>query len=357
MSRPGVLKAALLYAGTVVGAGFASGQEMLRFFGVHGSMGIWGAGLAGLLFAYLGAVILVTAVRLRAANYHVVLHHLLGGRLARAMDLFSLGMLVAMLGVMLAGSGAVFREQFGLPPISGVLVLALTVSIVIVTGLDGLVAVSAVLVPVKVALVSVVCISALLLGGEGVPPAGGTAAGPGGAMSGGWLFSAVLYVSYNLVAPVAVLSSLGCHLTRKQAWLGGMAGGLILGAAAGLVTLAVAAFYPAASRYQLPVLFLAGLLHPAMQPPISAVIWVAVFTTAVANAHGFASRIGPPGSRRYRTAGIGVTLAVIPLACADFATLVRLLYPLFGYGGLVLLAALLMRPPGRVLAIYHEKKG
>lgn len=354
MFRPGALKTALLYAGSVIGAGFASGQEILQFFGVHGSMAIWGVCLATLLFAYLGAVIQVTAVRLRAANYREVLNHLLGGFLARVMDLFSLGMLVAGLGVMLAGSGAVFQEQFGLPTAGGVLVLACMVSIVIYTGLNGLVAVNAVLVPVKIALVSGVCLLALILGDGETGNIIEQAASGRGALDN-WLLSALLYVSYNMIVPVAVLSSLGRYLSRDQALLGAVSGGLVLGAAAGLVTLAVVAFYPAASLYQLPVLFLAGLLHPAVRTLISVVIWLAVFTTAIANAHGFASRLALPGTRGYRMAGIGITLAVIPLAFADFATLIGLLYPLFGYGGLILVAALVVRPLSRVLTNLHEK--
>lgn len=354
MFRPGARHAALLYAGTVVGAGFASGQEILRFFGVYGVAGVWGVAVAALLFAYLGAAVLTAAVRLRATSYRQVLNHLLGRPAAGVMDFLALVMLVAMTGVMLAGSGAVFQEQFGLPPLGGVLVLATLICAVIITGLSGLVAINAFLVPLKITLVTAVCLAALLLGGGPDTGGAGVAAG-GGAGTGHWLLAAVLYVSYNLVAPVAVLSSLGCHLSPEQAVLGGAAGGLLLGAAAGVVTLAVVVFYPALALCQLPILFLAGLLHPAAQLLIAAVVWVAIFTTAIANAHGFASRIGLPGSRRYRLAGIGLTLAVVPLALADFATLIRVLYPLFGYGGLILVAALLWRPLGRVLALYHEK--
>jgi uncharacterized membrane protein YkvI len=73
-------------------------------------------------------------------------------------------------------------------------------------------------------------------------------------------------------------------------------------------------------------------------------IWLAILTTAIANAHGFASRLAPAGGRRYRLVGVSACLLALPLSTFSFDSLVRFLYPLFGYAGLALLASLLVRP-------------
>ncbi|OTA41527.1 MAG: hypothetical protein A6D92_05935 [Symbiobacterium thermophilum] len=54
MARRGaaVFRVATTYIGTVVGAGFASGQETLRFFAAYGPAGLAGILLATLLFCY-----------------------------------------------------------------------------------------------------------------------------------------------------------------------------------------------------------------------------------------------------------------------------------------------------------------
>ena len=41
-NRVTTFKVAATYIGTVIGAGFASGQEILQFFSVFGNMGILG---------------------------------------------------------------------------------------------------------------------------------------------------------------------------------------------------------------------------------------------------------------------------------------------------------------------------
>jgi uncharacterized membrane protein YkvI len=46
------LKVAFAYIGTVVGAGFASGQEILQFFSYFGYWGLVGLLLAAGLFVY-----------------------------------------------------------------------------------------------------------------------------------------------------------------------------------------------------------------------------------------------------------------------------------------------------------------
>ncbi len=334
---------AVLYIGGVIGAGFASGQEIMQFFAVFGTRGLWGVALATALFVYLGVVVQTTAVRLESTGYREVLEHLLGRSLTAVMDRLSLGMLLVGLGIMLAGSGAIFREQFGLPSVVGVLVLTALILGVLWGGLARVVAVNAVLVPLKLGLVALVAALALASAAEPVPgaPAG---AAPVGLLAGNWVWAAVLYVSYNMVVPVAVLSTLGRHLTPAEAVRGALAGGLLLGLAAGVVAAAIIVHYSQVWFYQVPLLYLAGAVHPVVGVMFSVAIWLAVFTTGIANAHGFAGRLALPDSRGYRLAGLGAVLVMIPVALLEFATLVRFFYPLFGLIGLVLVVVLLLRP-------------
>ena len=66
-------KIAVVYAGGVIGAGFASGREILQFFIEHGESGLWGAVIACVLFIYLGAVIMALSVSLGTQNYLTLL--------------------------------------------------------------------------------------------------------------------------------------------------------------------------------------------------------------------------------------------------------------------------------------------
>lgn len=338
---PGILiQLVATYIGAVIGAGFASGQEILQFFVLYGYKGVLGVLLATILFAYLGSMVMVLSVRLKAGSYQELLYYLLGPWASKFMDLLSLFMLVGGLGVMLSGSGAVMQEYMGMPGWFGIGVGVGVVIYVILHGLKGLLAINVILVPLK--LVGVCLIAALAVFSQGLPQEITLIEHEG--VGGNWLWSSILYVSFNMIVPVAVLSSMGRSITAKTGIYAGLLGGIGLGLAVGMVTLAGLSFYPNVANYEVPMLYMASCISTALRPVFALLIWVAILTTAVANAHGFASRLAPEGGKKYRFYGIGACLVVLPLTYFDFSALVRILYPLFGYAGLILITALLFVP-------------
>lgn len=56
--KQSIFTLASIYIGTVIGAGFASGQEVLQFFGKYGYKGILGVMVITVLFSLLGASVL-----------------------------------------------------------------------------------------------------------------------------------------------------------------------------------------------------------------------------------------------------------------------------------------------------------
>lgn len=330
------------YIGAIIGAGFASGQEIMQFFILHGRPGLLGAAIATVLFAYLGGLVMFLSITMHSGSYRKVLGFLLGEKAGQFMDILNLFMLLGGVGVMMAGSAAVFSEHFNLPASAGVWSVALFTSLVLMGGLEGVLNANVCLVPVKYMAVMAISLFAFLSSGglaEGYP-----SAPAGGGVTGNWALAGFLYVSYNMVVPVAVLSSLGKTVPLKTGLAGGAIGGLLLGLAIFLITAAGLANLPEAASYQVPMLYLAGPCGPVLRLGLGLLIWLAILTTAIANAHGFASRLAPEGGGRYRLYGLGACLLALPLSAFSFAGLVRFLYPLFGYAGLVLLIALLVRP-------------
>ncbi|WP_341466926.1 YkvI family membrane protein [Desulfofundulus salinus] len=331
-----------LYVGTVIGAGFASGQEIMQFFIIFGEKGLWGVILATLLFGMMGFLLMTLTTALGCSSYAELLPLLMGRRLARVVDWLSLAMLPGGLAVMLSGSGALFHEQFGLPTELGALLAALITALVILGGLEGVLVANMILVPVKICIIALVCLLAVIHHGgwPEIAEAGKPLTGAGRH----WLWSSILYVSYNMVVPLAVLSSLGRSVEQRPGVVGGFTGGIALGTTAVLVTLAGLFFYPQITCYQVPLLCIAGDLGEGWRHGLGMLIWLAILTTAIADAHGFASRLAAGGGRSYRLVGLGTIILTLPLAGMDFTRLVQILYPLFGYAGLMIMAGLLITP-------------
>ncbi|MFZ5645060.1 MAG: hypothetical protein ACOY46_15885 [Bacillota bacterium] len=338
-----VYRIAALYIGAVIGAGFASGQEILQFFIIFMDKGFWGIVLATTLFSYLGGLVMFISVHVRSTNYTDIYRITMGKIPGRLMDFLSLVMLPGGLVVMLAGGNAVFSEHLGLPGWLGTLLIALITILVLSGGLKGVITANAALVPVKVVAILLICSLSLLYSGELSNL--GSYSQPGTGNRVNWLWSSILYVSYNMVVPVAVLSSLGRTVSYREGVTGGALGGLLLGVVTGLVFYTGLNFYPEIIKYEVPLLYIAGQLGPVVKFVLGLLIWMAILTTAIADAHGFASRFAQTNSRRYKNIGIAAVLLAVPLSSFKFSLLVRILYPLFGYVGLILLFGLMVVLP------------
>lgn len=296
--------------------------------------------LATVLFAYFGAIIMYLATKLKSRSYQEVLPHLLGPG-AKFIDLLSLLMLVCGVGVMFAGSGAILNQYLGIPLYIGIFIALVVTILVLCGGVTRVLSVNLILVPIKLL---AVCIVALLAIFNPVPEGTTKVVEINNLVASHWLWASILYCSYNIVVPMAVLSSMGRMVAPRVGIMAGLLGGILLGLATLMVTLAGLAFYPAVTNYAVPLLYIATVVAPILKTFVALLIWLAIITTAIADAHGFSSRVAPEGGKKYKLAAVSVCLLVLPLAKIDFANLVQKLYPLFGYAGLILMISLVPVP-------------
>ena len=108
------IKIASIYVGTVIGAGFASGREIVEFFGVYGIKGTWGIFISCISFAFIGGLLLVKVYNNKIKNFNQLSSKLFGYRLGLVINTIISFSLYTGFSVMIAGSGAIFKEQLGL---------------------------------------------------------------------------------------------------------------------------------------------------------------------------------------------------------------------------------------------------
>lgn len=338
-TRITVFHVAATYIGTVVGAGFASGQEVLQFFGYFGLNGIWAIIITTMMFVFFGWITLDLGMRLQATSHLPVIRYAGGRWVGTAIDYVITFFLFGALTAMAAGAGAIFAEQFNLPAVLGNAVMVLVSILTVMMGLGGVVTAISFVVPLL--LVAVLGISILTLLSV---PLNFTAAAalPGKAAVPYWPLSAVVYVSYNIVMAVAVLAPMGAQVeARETLKKGAVFGGIGLGIGALAILLALLANLPQAARYQIPMVYIAGRFAPAVQYMYSLVLFAEIYTTAVGNLYGFVARITDVEARKARVYIIGTGAAAFVASQLGFTTLVRILYPSVGYAGLLLLGGLL----------------
>ena len=325
-----------VYVGVVVGAGFASGREIVTYFVIYGERWWAGMALAGLLFALVGWAVL-RLIRQGPRTYRELMRQTLGRRLGTAMEWVSGLFLLALFCTMCAAAGELLRELTGWPRWAGAVGLLLVCLLVFVRGVAGVVALNAVLAPM---LLVGGFLLALLLGGGAVRPAFSAGAGLW-RFSRTWVFSALLYVSYNLITAVSVLLPLAPYLRdsrtpRRAGLLGGLAMAL-LGTGLGLAL----SRHPEAGGAQLPLWTLLRGSPGVWRGLYLFFLLAAIATTAVGNGFG-GLRFLEERFPRLRGRGLWLLAgAALAASLLDFSRWVALVYPLFGYVGLLELAVLL----------------
>jgi uncharacterized membrane protein YkvI len=291
--------------------------------------------LTGLLLSLAAGQIRSLALNKGTVSYHDFLIVLLGNWRLPA-DIAIASFLFGGLVIMLAGSGAVFRQYFDLCSISGILAcggLAWMAS----TGRGrSLLVLNTLLVPVMLAIMLAVAFSQPVdsLGGAATVPAAS------GLVSANWILNAFLYATYNMVGGMVLLTSL--PEARRGVW-GARLGGLLLGIAAYYLVIALARLSPAELQLELPMLQVVLNSRPQLHNLYALALWLAMVTTAASQLYGLVARLAQFPFISARVAAIAILLLAIPAATLGFASLVSWIYPLFGYLGLILIMLAIVR--------------
>ena len=105
---------AMAYVGTVVGAGFATGQEIIQFFTCYGYSSFWAILISVILFIAAGRKIMHFGRKLNARSYGSLTEYLFGNA-APFVNIYLGLTFVFICGAMFAGAGALFKEQLSIP--------------------------------------------------------------------------------------------------------------------------------------------------------------------------------------------------------------------------------------------------
>ena len=336
------LKVAATYIGTVVGAGFATGQEILQFFTKFGIMGLAGILVSTIMFILFGYIIMDLGKKLGAHSHLEIIKYSDNGMTGKIVDSIITFFLFGSFTSMIAGTGALFIQQFGLTSLMGNILMAVITAVTVLTGINGVINSISFVVPFLLAAV----IGTSLFSITGSPPNFTSSLVPSGGsiIISNWLLSSILYVSYNIIISVAILGPLGAEAKdRRAVKIGAILGGLGLGLGSVMIFLALSGNISEIINLEVPMIYVAGKISYPAQLAYAVVLIAEIYTTAVGSLYGFVSRI--TNIQRFSLNSVLIvtltTIAALLASQFGFSNLVKYYYPLVGYGGIVFLICLL----------------
>lgn len=328
------------FIGVIVGAGFASGQEILQFFTSFGWMGIGGAILGTIFFAFLGMNLTQLGSRLQTDSHKDVIYHICGRYLGVAVDFIITFFLFGVAAVMLAGSGSIFEEQFGIPSMAGNVIMAILTILTVCLNIQKVISIISMVTPFLLVMVIVIGGYALSTMGINFSEVQKLAESQTPAASN-WFMGGLLYVSYNIAAGAAMLAVMGgTTKDEKQAGMGGILGGVGLGILILIINAAMLVKMDVVDGSEMPILALANEISPVFGLLMFVVLLGMIYNTAVGMLYAFTARIVKRENPKFNLFAVLFGAAAFGASFAGFITLVGTVYPLMGYLGFTLIAAI-----------------
>lgn len=352
--RPGkVFQFAGTLVGTLIGSGFASGQEVMQFFTSYGTLGIIGSVVTTVLFAVMGAVFMNYGYKHVGASDFSSFRYFCGKYVGTFLEWFTILFCFLVGIIMISGAGATLNQYFGVPQFVGSVLMAAIAVACALLGMKRIVNVLGSIGPVAIIFLIVIAAVALAMNWDNLGNADAAIAAAGdsvvrgvGDSSSWWIVGAVMYVAYNILAGVPFISRMGTEAhSQKEAILGGVFGGLLLGLCAFVLNLAMLCTYSEVSVQQVPALEFAQMISPAVGIVFAVVLLVMIYNTIVPMLVSVANQFVTEEKDSVKHKTLIVALAVIMLVGGQlpFSTLVNVIYPFVGYFAIAFMVIILIQ--------------
>lgn len=323
-----LVNVAVTYVGTVIGAGFASGQEIVLFFTRYGKISHMTILVSIILFMCIGSKILVLGKKLKVNCYGDMTRSIFK-RLAPFVDIYMFVAYMTISIAMFAGAGALFAEHYWM----GIFITAGFAAFTIINGLDGLLYVNAVIIPV------IFLFNIILFAYHIEPPA--IFHDCQEKLSLGFAFnsikSSLIYASYNIILCIGVMAPLGNSIEDKTIlrW-GGHMGGIIIGIMLFISNYCLLAYMPYISVREMPLLEISRVISPIFGWLYTFILWGAIFTTLIANLFSITSILESLVPQRlYNMISICIIMLFALFAKFGFSNIISTFYPILGAIGLI----------------------
>lgn len=327
-----VLKVVFVIIGTLIGAGFASGQEVYLFFFSYGMKGLIGILISSII---IGVVIYSTfniLNKYKINTYKDFLNILIPKNTKLkiiANFIINIFILITFF-IMIAGFGAYFEQEIGINRLVGSLVLAIITFIVFMTSINGVVKVNELLVPILIGFIFIIGIISIkdthILNLENYVIRTNYT---------NFALSAVLYSSYNSILLIPVLITLNNYVkNKKQIFYISFISAIVTILLSVIIFLLLVRVDVDISKLEMPVVYVVSNIFKILRYIYGVIILGSIFTTAISLGVSFLQNTAK-NKKGYTQIAIIMCITSVIISKFGFSNLVSLLYPIFGYLGLI----------------------
>lgn len=352
-----VIRVALAFVGIIVGAGFASGQEVMQYFVAFGINGLWGALISAVVMTVMALIILQLGSYFHAGEHGEVFRRVSHPIFSRLLDLGVVLTLFSTGFVMFAGAGANLNQQWGLDLWVGALIMVVLVLAAGMLDVDKVTTVIGAITPFIIVFITIASVYTIIAGDFASVDRLDAATEDVSTTLPNWFVAGVNYTSFNLMVAVSMAVVIGGNMFNPRvAGRGGLLGGLIYSVL--LLVSAVTLFLTVETvgNDDMPLLTIINELHPVMGQVMAVVIYGMIFNTALGMFYALGRRLTASRPGRFKPVYTVTVLIGFVLSFVGFKELVSYVYPILGYVGLLLIVVMLVAWVRGRVRIYKESE-
>ncbi|WP_130860564.1 YkvI family membrane protein [Gracilibacillus phocaeensis] len=327
----------------ILGAGTATGQEIMQFFVPFGYIGTGAIVIAAILHMWFGAYTMDVGSRLQATDAKDVFNYFCGKYLGFFFYWFAQLFMLVVFVVMISGAGATVSEHFGTGDILGRIIMAAAVLITALARLNTIIKILGIAGPIIILFAVIVGIGNF--DSEGIRHSNELISELQLLQAtNSWWQSGFIYSSFVLLIAVPFLANLGKNETnRRTVIFAGIVGGFIMLLGVFAIYTGILSHIDDVQDKGIPTLFLADQISSILALCFSIILLIAIYTTAVGMLWTVSLQFSGGNPTIYKIITIALTIIGFFGGALPFATIIDLVYPIVGYIGLILMACMLYR--------------
>ncbi len=340
-----MIKLVFVIIGTLIGAGFASGQEIYLFFFSYGEKGLIGIVISSILLGIVTYKSLNLIDKYNVGTYKEFLEVFIKPKIEEKYFnirnvvniVINIFILITFF-IMIAGFGAYFEQQIGINSIIGSIILAVLCFIVFMTSVKGVIKASEVLVPILIIFITVIGIMNLKdidifnLKNNLIR-----------VNNSNYILSSILYCSYNSILLIPVLITLKNYIkNKKQIVLISITTTGIVILLSTIIFLLLVRIDVDITKLEMPAVYVVSKMFKLFEIIYGFIILGSIFTTGISLGTSFLQNT-TNSKKSYTQIALIMCITSVIISKIGFSNLINYLYPIFGYLGLVQIIALVLK--------------
>lgn len=325
-----ILKIVFVIIGTIIGAGFASGKEIYIFFNKFGIAGLFGIIFSSIFTGIIIYKLIINIKEKNIKNYNELLNELnkKHPKINKLINYIVNSFLLISYFIMIACFSAFINQIFNIPVYISSIFFCFLCVLIFLKNIQGIIKTNEILIPVLILLI-------IYLGIKNVPYIiNYNIQELINIEHSGWLFKAFLYVSYNSIILIPIITNLNIEkINKKQIKLISIFSSIFIIILAIIIFSLLLRSNNYTYNLELPLVEISAQFGVVFKYLYEIIIIISIFTSSIGAGYSFLKNVSK-SKKQYIIYLILINITGIMVSNIGFSKLVEYLYPLFGLLGI-----------------------